>query len=272
MTDCGRFKTVSMFTGFCLSIFYPPDMSRSHSISSVSSLHLCWVNHCWWVLCIRSAEHLTELSRLLYLELENSGKLRYSPLGPKAKLRSLFTCWTPHGTFSGQSGILNWAGGQRGLVELILSILTSWQERGQFICVPDGWDDCSHWFDHLYLVRLAHAHFNRISRPVFSSLFSFLPRPPSISVFCASSYMSESDDLPPSLPGSFTCVDNTHRELGDTCTGPGGLKPTLKQIPEIHHDFSTQHTPSHIHMYHEHVTGAHRGCVVGWHQINQQNS
>lgn len=30
---------------------------------------------------------------------ENSGQLRYSPLGPKAKLHSLFTCWGTRGTF-----------------------------------------------------------------------------------------------------------------------------------------------------------------------------
>lgn len=31
-----------------------------------------------WVLCVISAEYLTELSRLVYLELENSEQLRYS--------------------------------------------------------------------------------------------------------------------------------------------------------------------------------------------------
>lgn len=44
------------------------------------------------MLCIISAQHLTVLSRPLYLELENSRQLKHSSLGPEDKLHSLFTC------------------------------------------------------------------------------------------------------------------------------------------------------------------------------------
>lgn len=49
------------------------------------------VNGGRWVLSISGAQHLTELSRLLYLDLENSRQLKHSSPGPKGDLHSLFT-------------------------------------------------------------------------------------------------------------------------------------------------------------------------------------
>lgn len=61
------------------------------------------VNGGRWVLSISGAQHLTELSRLLYLDLENSRQLKHSSPGPKGDLHSLFT-WGGWGFHSGSEG------------------------------------------------------------------------------------------------------------------------------------------------------------------------
>lgn len=71
---------------------FPLRFLARHVSSLRPNLCLCRVIGGRWVLCIISAQHLTVLSRPLYLELENSRQLKHSSLGPKDKLHSLFTC------------------------------------------------------------------------------------------------------------------------------------------------------------------------------------
>lgn len=75
---------ISILLGLSESkVFFPPPHLEYLFLLFPTSLHHTLTS---------LPEHMSVLSRLVYLELANLWQLRYSPSGPKAKLRSLFTC------------------------------------------------------------------------------------------------------------------------------------------------------------------------------------
>lgn len=107
------FKTINttLLHWVCLNLKYYsfPHISSTLSSCYISSSHSNLSVSAVWIRaaeCCVSSVHLTVLSLLVYLELAHSGQLRYSPLRPKAKLHSLFTCWGPQGTSQGPTRAL----------------------------------------------------------------------------------------------------------------------------------------------------------------------